>query len=356
MNAQIVRTLFLKDLRLYFRNRFFAYVTIVGMIIYVALYTLMPSTVDENPTLAVYAPGIPQIFINLLNSNDIQIAALESDEALRQAIIDNRYIVGIVLDPVTVSAIMLSREAAVTVYFASDTPPEISDAMRTVLRVVFNEISYSLNGNPLPVTFNEQVIGPDMTGNQIPSRDRLLPLLAVMMLVLEMMGLGSLIADEVEKGTLNALLITPVTVPGLFIAKSLLGITLAFVQASTLMALTGNLASEPLLILSTLLLGALVVTGLAFLIASFSRDFLGVMSWSILIIILMMLPSYGVVFPGVINNWTRVIPSYYMVDTIHRVVNFGASWGAVWGNLLVLLAMGIFFMGAGMLVMERKLR
>jgi ABC-2 type transport system permease protein len=356
MNAQIIGTLFLKDLKLYFRNRYFAYVTIVGMIIYVALYTFMPATVDEKPTLAVYAPGIPEIFISFLNNNDIQIAALETDEALQQSIIDNQYIVGIVLDPATVSAIMRGRQAAVTVYFASDTPPEISDAMRTVLRVVFNQLSYSLNGNPLPVTFNEQVIGPDMTGNQIPSRDRLLPLLAVMMLVLEMMGLGSLIADEVEKGTLNALLITPVTVPGLFIAKSLLGITLAFVQASTLMALTGNLASEPLLILSTLLLGALVVTGLAFLIASFSRDFLGVMSWSILIIILMMLPSYGVVFPGVINNWTRVIPSYYMVDTIHRVVNFGASWGAVWGNLLVLLAMGIFFMGAGMLVMERKLR
>lgn len=356
MNAQIVRTLFLKDLKLYFRNRFFAYVTIVGMIIYVTLYTLMPNTVDENPTLAVYAPGIPQLFINFLNDNDIEIAALETDEALREAIINNQYVVGIVLDPAAVSAILLGREAQVTVYFASDAPPEISDAMRTVLRVVFNQLSYSLSGNPMPVTFNEQIVGPDMTGNQIPPRDRLLPLLAVMMLVLEMMGLGSLIADEVQKGTLNALLITPVTIPGLFIAKSLLGITLAFGQASVLMALTGNLTWEPLLVLCTLLLGALVVTGLAFLVASFSRDFLGVMSWSMLIIILMLLPSYGVVFPGVINNWAKIIPSYYMVDTIHQVVNFGASWGAVWGNLLVLLAMGIFFMGAGMVVMERKLR
>jgi ABC-2 type transport system permease protein len=356
MNSRILGTLVLKDLKLYFRNKFFAFVTILGLVVYVALYLLLPQTVEEDLTLAVYAPGIPQIFISFLNNSDIQIAALESDEALQQAVIDNEYAAGVVLTGEVITGIMQGDPTTVTMYFASDAPQEVIDAVRTVMRLAFNELTYNLNGNPLRIEFREEIVGQDMLGQQIPPRDRLLPLLAIMMLVMEMMGLGSLIAEEIEKGTLRALLVTPVTVPGLFTAKAIMGISLAFVQAVILMGFTGNLFQETLLMLLTLLLGALVVTGLAFLIASASRDFLGVMAWSILIIILMMIPSYGVVFPGVVNNWVKIIPSYYMVDTIHQVVNFGASWDAVWGNLVILLLMGMAFMGAGIMVMERKTR
>jgi ABC-type multidrug transport system permease subunit len=165
-----------------------------------------------------------------------------------------------------------------------------------------------------------------------------------------------LIAEEVTTGTLRALLITPLNVPGLFTGKAIVGILLAFTQSSILMALTGNLRWEPILILTTLLLGGLVVTGLAFLIASASRGMMSVMAWSLLIIIIMLIPSYGVVFPGAVTSWAQLIPSYYMYDTIHQVVNFGASWGVVGTNLLVLLVMGFVFMAAGVFVMERKLR
>lgn len=356
MNAHILGALILKDLMLYFRNRFFAFITILGLVIYILLYTLLPSQVDESLTLAVYAPTIPDVFLNFLSSNDIAIASLESDEALQKAVIDSEYMAGVALTGETINGIVRGQETAVTVYFASDAPQEIIDALRTVLRLAFNELSYTLSGNPLRLEFNEVIIGPDMTGQQLAVRNRLLPLLAVMLLVLEMMGLGSLIAEEAATGTLQALLITPVSVSSLFIAKAVVGILLAFTQASVLMALTGNLKWEPLLILITLLLGGLVVTGLAFLIASASRGMMSVMAWSMLVIIIMLIPSYGVVFPGGVTNWAKVIPSYYLFDTIHQVVNFGASWGTVGNNLLILLVMGIVFMAAGVWVMERKLR
>jgi hypothetical protein len=306
--------------------------------------------------LAVYAPTIPDAFIEFLGGNDITIAALESDEALQKAVIDSEYVAGIVLTGDAINGIARGQTTAITVYFASDAPQEVVNALRTVLRLAFNELSYTLGGNPLRLELREQIVGPDMTGQQLAVRNRLLPLLAVMLLVLEMMGLGSLIAEERSAGTLNALLITPLNVPGLFAGKAVVGILLAFTQASLLMALTGSLRWEPLLILTTLLLGGLVVTGLAFLIASASRGFMTVMAWSILVVIIMLIPSYGVVFPGAVTSWARIIPSYYMFDTIHQVVNFGASWGAVGTNLLTLLVMGIVFMAAGVFVMERKLR
>lgn len=356
MNTRILGALILKDLTLYFRNKFFAFITIAGVVIYILVYVLMPTSVDEDLTLAIYAPTIPDTFVEFLGGNDIKLASLESEEGLQQAVIDSQYAAGIVLTGDVIAGIALGRDTVVTVYFASDAPPEIVDALRTVLKFAFNELSYTLSGNPIRLELQEQIVGPDMTGQQLAVRDRLLPLLAVLLLVMEMMGLGSLIAEEVATGTLKALLITPLTVSGLFVGKAVVGILLAFTQAALLMALTGNLAWEPLLILTTLLLGALVVTGLAFLIAAASRGMMGVMAWSIFVIIILMIPSYGVVFPGALTSWSRVIPSYYMFDTIHQVINFGASWGAVGTNLLILLGMGTAFMAAGIVVMDRKLR
>lgn len=356
MNARILQTLLTKDVMLYFRNRFFAFITVAGLIVYVALYLLMPSTVDETITLGVYAPSIPEVFLDFLSNNDINVAALESDEALQEAVIRGDYVAGLVLTSDVISGILRGEETTLTVYFASDAPPEIVEALQPVLRLAFNELSYTLSGDPLRLEFSEQIVGQDMTGRQIPIRDRLLPLLAVLVLVFETMGLGSLLTDEMEMGTLQALLITPVTVFGLFVGKAIFGVVFAFSQASLLMGLTGNLQTEPLLILTTLLLGGVLVTGLAFLIASVSRSMMSVMAWGILAMIILLIPSYGVVFPGTVTNWVQIIPSYYMFDTIHQVVNFGASWGAVTNNLLALLVIGIALLGVGILVLQRKMR
>ncbi|MAU09739.1 MAG: ABC transporter [Anaerolineaceae bacterium] len=356
MNAKAILALVQKDLTLYFRNRFFAFVSILGLVAYIAIYLLLPADVEEDLTFAVYAPTIPDVFIEFLTGNDLNVAKLDSQEELRQAVIDQEYPAGLVLTGDTIMAIARGDDTEITLYLASDVPVEYLDAIQTVLRLAFNEMSYTLSGNPLNLQINEEIIGPDMAGQQLAARDRLLPMLAVMILVIEMMGLGSLIAEEVSAGTLPALLITPIGVPGLFISKAVVGILLAFTQATILMLFTGGLAWQPILILMTLLLGSLLVTGLAFFIASFSTDMMSVMAWSILVIIILVVPSYGVIFPGTLNSFARLIPSFYLFDTIHQVVNFDATFSVVSSNLVILLIMGIGFMLAGIVVMERKLR
>ncbi|MBL8165510.1 MAG: ABC transporter permease [Anaerolineae bacterium] len=356
MNARILRTVILKDLTLYFRNRLFALITVLGIVVYILLYALLPTQVDEDLTVAMYAPSIPDAFVEAMGGSDVQIAALESDEALQQAVIDSEYMAGIVLTPEVISGIMRGEATVVTVYFASDAPPELVNALRTVLRLAFNEVSHTFNGEPLRLELRDEIVGPDMTGQQLALRNRLLPLLAVMLLVLEMMGLATLIADEIAAGTLQALLITPLDLRGLFTGKAIVGVLLAFTQSALLMALTGSLRNEAPLILLTLLISSLVITGLAFLIASVSRGLMSVMAWSLVLTIILIVPSYGVIFPGSLTNWAQFIPTYYMFDAIHQVVNFGASWGAVANNLLVLFVMGVALLAAGVVVMERKLR
>jgi ABC-2 type transport system permease protein len=122
------------------------------------------------------------------------------------------------------------------------------------------------------------------------------------------------------------------------------------------MALTGGLKDSPVLILTALLLGSLLVTGIGFLMASVSRDLLSVMAWGVLAILILAIPSFVVLLPGIASDWIKLIPSHYLVDTVFRVVNFGAGWTDVAYNLIILLGFSLAFMALGIFALRRKLR
>jgi ABC-type multidrug transport system permease subunit len=182
------------------------------------------------------------------------------------------------------------------------------------------------------------------------------PLFAILLLMFETMGLANLISEEVEHGTVQALLITPMTVTDLFAAKGIMGTSLAFGQAVLFMAIVGGLSSQPLIMLTALFLGGILVTGAAFLIASLARDMMSVMAWGIVVVIALSVPAFGILFPGTITGWVKVLPSYYLVDTVHQVASLDAGWSGIWSNLLVLLGFNAAFVVAGIMALRRKLQ
>lgn len=70
----------------------------------------------------------------------------------------------------------------------------------------------------------------------------------------------------------------------------------------------------------------------------------------------MFIPSFGVMFPGAVTGWIKYIPSYYLIDTVHRVANFGAGWGDIWTNLLIVLILDLVFICVGILALRRKVQ
>ena len=128
-----------------------------------------------------------------------------------------------------------------------------------------------------------------------------------------------------------------VTVRNFFIAKGITGIGLAFGQAALFMAIVGGMNHQPVIIITTLLLGAIMVTGIGFIIASLAKDFMSVLAWGMVTLIPLFIPSFGVLIPGSVTGWIKVIPSYYLVDTVHRTAGFGAGWSDIWLNLLILV-------------------
>jgi len=358
MNWHIVKTLIIKDMKLYFRNQLFAVITVLGIVMYIAIYFLMPNKVDDTVSVLIYAPAaIPPIFAQEFAERDIEVNTIsESEEALKTAVLEKEFIAGIALPENALAELEAGQDLDIPVYFQPDEPQEVVEAFSIVFTMAFNDIAYYLNGSPLNIAVTEEVLGPNLAGKQIAPRDKMLPLFASFLLMTEMMGLANLITEERVARTLPALLMTRLRLRELFTAKGMFGIGLAFIQVLFISIITGGLMQEPLLIITTLLLGSLLVTGIGFLIASVTKDFMSVVSWSILAFIMLGLSSFSAIAPSLVTNWIKLIPSFYVVDTMNLVMNFNAGWVDVWQNLLILLITGFGFFWLGIVVLGRKLR
>jgi ABC-2 type transport system permease protein len=97
-----------------------------------------------------------------------------------------------------------------------------------------------------------------------------------------------------------------------------------------------------------------LVTGVAFLIASVSTDMMSVMGWGIVAVLVMSLPAFSVLVPGLTTGWVKVIPTYYLVDGVYRVINYGAGWADMSQNLLALLLLSVLFLALGIVVLKRR--
>jgi len=352
MNKDAIKTLVKKDFFLFMRNKLYGMMTIFGIVAYLVIYLLMPGTVDEELELALYAPVVPPVFEQMMVREGIVIDEFQTEEALITAIEEKEYTAGIVLPVDIMEQFAAGQKPEITVYYPLGSLEEIQDAVTALIR----ELAYIQTGQPLMITVSAEILGPDMLGEQIPIKDRMMPLFAILIVLTEAMGLAALITEEVETGTARALLVTPMKVQDLFMGKAVFGIGFAFVQAVLFVTLVGGLSVQPLIMLTTLMLGAIMITGFAFLIASVSKGAMSVLGWSVVAMVILMIPAFGIMIPGTITSWGKLIPSYYLVDTVHQAANLGAGWGDIGTNLLILTMVNIVIFFGGIVALRRKLQ
>ena len=337
-----------KDLSLYFRNRFIALITVLGTVAFLIVYFVMPSTTPVTD-VGLYAPVVPSAFVEEASEN-IDFVMVDSEAVLREAVTQSDYIAGIVLPADIMEKFDKGEKPDVKIYFS----PETTEESREIISLFIKGLAYRQTGQIASFNEKEIVLGTDLLGQDIPLRERMRPLFAVMLLMIEMFGLANLITVEVERGTVQGLLVTPMRVRELFAAKGITGIILSFVPAALFMALVGGMNNQPLVILTAMLLGAVMVTGISFLVAALSKDFMSILGWVFVVLIIMAVPAVGIMMPGTITGWAKVIPSYYLVLPVHQAAHYGSGWGDVWQYMLALAGFDLAFISLGIIALRRK--
>lgn len=353
-HRSMVGAILRKDLRAFSRDRFFTLVTVLGLVAYAALFWILPGDVNETVRVGVHAPEAVASQLEAQGGDGIEFATFNSVEALRSAVRsgDSDVIAGLDLPSSFIEKASQGEQTTVQLYTTADTP----ESVRTAMTGFVSELANGIAGNPLPVTLEDQVLGVDRAGAQIPPREQMLPLLAFFVLMLETLALASLVAGEIRSRTVTAILATPVGLRDFLTAKAVIGTLLAFTEAALLMLILGAFGSNAPLLVVVLLLGAILVTGVGLLAGSTGRDFLGIVFTGVVLLVPLAIPAVAALFPGSASAWVMVIPTYPLVEAIIGTISEGADWGQMLPYLAALAGWCAVVLAAGMLVLGRKVR
>ncbi len=394
-----------KDARVYSRNIIYLFLTILSLVIFVAIFWIVPDSVDEELPFAITPPlsvifaeskealvaaGIPLEDAALLAELEstfaeegLQLIEFSGEDELKQAIngellvyktAEGSYIfldpeldekapkgadkvslgVGISFPPDFFSEVLMQRKPQVTLYADAAVPEEIRGAMQGFVR----ELAFMLAGKELPVELPPEdtiILGRDRMGDQISMRSRMRPLIAFFIMMMETFALASLISNEVLQRTVTALLVTPLRVGHFLMAKTIFGTILAISQALVVLALVGAFtAANWHLLLVTVLLGSLLFTAVAMLVGAAGKDFIGQLMFSMLFLIPLMIPSFAVLFPGSVAGWVRILPSYPIVRLLYDVTIYESLWADSLPALGYAALWVVVLYTIGLLVLKRK--
>lgn len=404
-SGKIIGAIMLKDLRLYGRNKIYVVLTVLTLACFGALFWLIPGTVEETITLAIFPPlqtiinegkealrelGASPEMLNELDQADftaeegLELIELENAAQLRRAVEGTLEVyrpkgggdlilrdkaagekkpkdaqrvqldIGIAFPHSFIAGVAGGEKTTVTVYADADVPEEIRQAMQSFVR----EIAYQIAGRQLPVKLPAEetiILGPDRSGAQASMRDKMRPLLAFFALVVETFAMASLISTELLQRTVTALLVTPMKTWHFLAAKTLFGTGLALLQGLTILVLVGAFtpANWPLLC-TIMLIGSLLFTGVAMLIGAAGKDFLDQLIYALLFSVPLMIPAFAVLFPGTAAAWVRVIPSYPIAELLANTTIYGSSWRDSLGLLGYALLWGAVLYAMSLLVLKRK--
>lgn len=247
-----------------------------------------------------------------------------------------------------------ARGLEVTVYTHASAPAELRQAISGFVR----EAAFEVAGDALPVRFPDEkdvVLGVDRLGDQVPIREKVRPMLLFMVLMMETFSMASLVSTEVLERTVTAVLVTPAKVSDFIAAKTIFGTLVSFTQALVVLALIGGLtASNWSLIVTVLVIGAVMFTGIALIVGAAGKDFIGQLFYAMLLTVPMLIPAFAVLFPGSAAPWVRAVPTFPIIDVLVKATVYGGGWREAAGSLAYAVAWLAVLFGVGVVALRRK--
>jgi ABC-2 type transport system permease protein len=354
--AGAIGAIVVKDLRLFARDRFYLFVSVLGLAAYTVLFWVLPATAEQTVPLGVHLPGDEQLLEPALaeaGEQGMDLTVYGSAAELETAVSSGEVVAGLDFPPGFLATTAAGGPTTVRLLLSGQAPPELRDALTGLVR----ESAHQLAGDSPPVTLpdlDEMVLGAERIAGPVPLREQLRPLLIFLVLMTEMFALAALVAAEIAQRTASAVLVTPVRSGDLLAAKALLGTVLAFGQALLLGLVTGGLAHAPALLVVALLLGAVLVTGFGLIAGSLGQDFVAIIFYSVLFFIPMAIPAFALLYPGTPAVWVQAMPTYGLAETLVRASVYRDGWAELWGYLAVLAAWCAAALVAGTLVLGRR--
>jgi len=223
---------------------------------------------------------------------------------------------------------------------------------RTQLGAALVREVITLSGYELGVEITTVLLG-DEAG--IPWEVRLFPLVVIMTIILGgTMVPAAFIVEEKQHRTLKALLVTPVTLFEVLLAKGLAGVIISVVMGAVILTINSAWGIQPGLMVLMLILSAMMAASMGIIFGMLVGDISALFTAMKSIGILLYAPAIIYMFPQIPAWVMRIFPTYYMIGPIVEISMHNAGWGDIAMDLVILGALTVItVMVTGLLARRR---
>jgi ABC-2 type transport system permease protein len=358
MNGRIILAIAQKDIRDGIKNRYL----LVGLILPVGmslLFRVLFSGASDvaTPTLAVYDPGGSRLTAQLQALPQINLLKVDSLTQLETQVRNAGMSVGgIAIPPSFDQDIASGTQPEITVYLNM----QKNATQLAALRQLISDQVWALNPAAEPARIHWSDVAPSQ-GSSASAAFRVELYLLVLFLVMSLTMTGAfvvplLLVEEKDKHTMEFLLVSPATPAEVVTGKAITGLVYSAIGAGTMLVLNNGWTGNWPMTFLAVLLGALFMVAVGLLMGSVFQTMMQVNTWSSIIMLIILAPTWFTVFqlPPILNTIVRLIPTYYMADLLNLSLSNMVTLSAGATDIGVLLASLILIFGLVIWILRRQ--
>lgn len=285
-------------------------------------------------TIAVYNPGGSRLIAGLRDLPQVILQEFTSKQLLLENVKKNS-VGGLVVPVGFDGAVGAGQKPELDVYINR----RRGGGEIAAFQQLINQQVWSLVDQKAPAQIVWTDVSPS-TGFQGGFRFQRLMLGILLVMALGMTGVfmvPTLLVEEKEKHTLDSLLISPAGPKEIAAGKALTGMVYSLLCAGILIFMNRGWEGNWLITLITVLLGSTLVVLIGLLMGSLFQNTHQVNTWSTLILLILIAPSWvGRRAGNLIGCTSSLIPTYYMIHALGLSLAGKATITLVWGDLAIL--------------------
>jgi ABC-2 type transport system permease protein len=282
---------------------------------------------------------------------------------------------GVVVIPAGFTEALDSHRQAVVLITADDTNPQMGSIIyseaASIVGVISNNLGRSIiskmgnTGDPMFVTEPITVERMNLIGSRTNQFEFLAPgFMALTVVMGTLAGLGAAISREKEQGTMDGIMVAPISrnsiVAGKMIAQTVRGLIQGFLILGLSMLLFGvQVYGSPVLMVVVMLLGVASFAGIGLIVTSVAPEQETAQMMMMLLQFPMMFLS-GLLFPmDQLPGWLqwvgKALPLYYAADALRKVVVLSASFNQILPDVVVLAIYSLATLGIAIPIFNKAM-
>jgi len=375
-----------KDLTEFRRNRITLIFSLVMPILMMGMFGLIfqdsISALNNVPVgmiiddVGMYGEQIAEMVRDISsNSDSIRVIEVSTRTQAKEKIFSAE-IKAVIIIPHNFSSSIQDQTQAKIIIVTDPSNPAIAQSLiqffNGMINVVSDQLSQELIETGMPYFNSEFVVNPisinveSIVSGEGSSFDFLAPgFIAMNVMMSGLTALGAALARERESGTLDGVLMSPISRTSIILGKTIShtirnllqgGITIAIAILIFGITIRGN----PFLIVSILILGTISFLGLGIVATAIAKEqesaqlVLGLLQFPMMFLSGVLFPVEQM--PSILQTVSKVLPLTYAVDALRKVMILGVGIEAIITPITILIILGVVTMTLGVPLFERAVK